>query len=129
MRAGARGPHDHGVALRVLIVDDSAAFLWWARRLLESEGAAVVATASTGARALDLAAELRPDVVLLDVQLPDADGFAVCRRLCRAGLPVVLCSVRAAGDYGGRIAESGAAGFLPKERLSAAELVRLLRRG
>jgi len=117
------------VALRVLIVDDSAAFLWWARRLLESDGAAVVGTAATGAQALVLAAELRPDVVLLDIQLPDGDGFDVGRHLGRSGVPVVLCSVRAAADFGRRIAESGVIGFLPKERLSAAELVRLLRRG
>jgi two-component system, chemotaxis family, chemotaxis protein CheY len=114
------------VATRVLIVDDSPAFLWWARRLLESEGLQVVGTAATGTQALADAVDLRPDVVLLDVQLPDTDGFAVCRHLRRAGLRVVLCSVRAAGDYGTRIAESGATGFLPKERLSAAALTRLL---
>jgi two-component system nitrate/nitrite response regulator NarL len=116
------------MVLRVLIVDDHAAFRSWAARLLAAGGLEVVGEAATGERGLAAARALRPDVVLLDVQLPDADGFEVCRSLGELGFRVVLCSVRDARDYGDRVAGSTAAGFVPKERLSAAELRRLLGR-
>jgi DNA-binding NarL/FixJ family response regulator len=117
------------VALRALIVDDSPGFRSSAAVLLRAGGVEIAGEASTGAEALDAVAALRPDVVLLDIRLPDGDGFAVCRRLVAAGIPVVLCSTRAARDYGDRVTASGATGFLLKERLSAAELLRLLGRG
>ncbi|WP_328615190.1 response regulator [Amycolatopsis sp. NBC_00355] len=108
----------------VVIVDDSTAFRLAARRLLEAGGLVVVGEAASGAQALTVAVSQRPDVVLLDVQLPDTDGFTVCRELRTSGIPVVLCSVR---DHAGRAAACGAWGFIAKEHLSAARLVRLLR--
>jgi len=129
MRSGARVPTIGRVALRVLVVDDHAEFRSSVTVLLRAGGLEVVGEAATGARALALAERLRPDVVLLEVRLPDAGGFGVCRRLVADGFAVVLCSTRAARDYGDRVVTSGAAGFLPKEQLSAARLEGLLRGG
>jgi two-component system, chemotaxis family, chemotaxis protein CheY len=119
------GADHHKMLKRVLVVDDDPAYRQWAARLLAGE-VDVVRTAATGADALAVARRLRPDVVVLDVQLPDLDGFTVCRQLREIGIQVVLCSVREARDYGARIVECGAAGFVAKERLSAAELRRAL---
>jgi DNA-binding NarL/FixJ family response regulator len=104
----------------VLIVDDHPSFRATARLLLEGEGYAVVGEAADGAGALRRAAELGPDVVLLDVNLPDLDGFAVAERLTAngGGPAVVLCSSRDARDYGELIARSGARGFIAKADLS-----------
>src|SRR5918999_4935349 len=90
------------MAATVLIVDDHPGFRAAARRLLELEGYVVVGEAADGMTALDAARELRPEVVLLDVQLPDIDGFEVCQRLSTNGhMPaVVLTSSREASDYG-----------------------------
>jgi CheY-like chemotaxis protein len=110
-------PHHRVMALRVLIVDDDPGFRRIAREVLEAGEIDVVGEAGTGADAVAVARSLRPDGVLLDVQLPDTDGFTVARALSGLGIPVVLCSVR---DY-----PDGAA-VLPKERLSADELRRFL---
>lgn len=128
MAAGG-APCDHsGVAKTVLIVDDHPSFRSTARTLLESEGFEVVAEAADGASALAEAREHRPDVVLLDVQLPDIDGFEVTRRLCANGSSpaVVLVSSRDASDYGELIAACGAQGFVPKADLSGAAVRALL---
>jgi DNA-binding NarL/FixJ family response regulator len=116
------------MAASVLIVDDHAGFRATARRLLGSEGYAVVGEAADGAAALAAAADLRPDVVLLDVQLPDLDGFEVASRLARAGTraAVVLVSSRDGDDYGSLASESGARGFIAKSDLSGAALEELL---
>jgi two-component system, chemotaxis family, chemotaxis protein CheY len=111
----------------VVIVDDNAGFRMVATALLEAGGLRVVGEAATGHAAVDQVLALRPDIVLVDVQLPDIDGFEVCERLWRQAA-VVLCSVRAATDFGGRIAESGATGFISKARLSAAGLLVLVAR-
>lgn len=116
------------VTLRVVIVDDHATFRSWAAALLRADRMEVVGSAPTAARGLELAMALRPDLVLVDIRLPDTDGFSICPDLVAAGIPVVLCSTRAARDYGERITLSGAIGFLPKEQLSAAALRRLLGR-
>ena len=106
----------------VLVVDDHPSFRAAARLLLEAHGYTVVGEAATGAAALRGVEELRPDVVLLDVNLPDLDGFAVAERVTRngGGPAVVLCSSRDEDDYGELIARSGARGFVAKAELSGA---------
>jgi CheY-like chemotaxis protein len=116
----------------ILIVDDHDGFRTFARGMLEAAGF-TVAEAATGAEATEAARTFRPGLVLLDIQLPDFDGFEVARRLAAApagGLPpvVVLTSTREARDYGGQIAASPAAGFLPREGLSGGALRRFLAR-
>jgi DNA-binding NarL/FixJ family response regulator len=116
------------VGLRVLIVDDNAPFRAVARALLENGGFVVAGQADCGAAAIEQASAVLPDVVLLDIGLPDMDGFSVCRAL-RAAHPaaaVVFCSVRDAEHYGDAIAQSTAVGFLAKSRLSAAGLLAAL---
>ena len=114
----------------VLIVDDHPSFRATARVLLESEGYEVVGEAPDGASALAAAARLRPQVVLLDVQLPDADGFDVARRLLEAANgarpAIVLTSSRERADFGPLVDESGARGFVPKAELSGAALAALV---
>jgi DNA-binding NarL/FixJ family response regulator len=112
----------------VLVVDDHPAFRALARTYLTQQGFDVAGEAADGPAALDLAAFIRPEIVLLDVQLPGMDGFEVARRLNAGDLPptVVLVSTRDARDYGPRIAESGAAGFLTKSRLSGDTLRAIL---
>ncbi|MCL9795830.1 response regulator transcription factor [Frankia sp. AgKG'84/4] len=115
---------------RVFIVDDNEPFRAVARALLESGGYEVVGDAATGAEALAGVPAAAPDIVLLDVALPDTDGFHVCREL-RAAVPdatVVFCSVRDAEHYGDAVGRSTAAGFLPKSALSAAALALLVAR-
>jgi DNA-binding NarL/FixJ family response regulator len=112
----------------VLVVDDHAGFRARARLLLEAEGYEVVGEAGDGATALAEAARLRPDVVLLDVQLPDADGFEVAARLTANGSPpaVVLTSSRDWSDSVDLIVNSGAKGFVPKDQLSGETVGELL---
>ena len=112
----------------VLIVDDHPSFRAAARLLLEGEGYVVVGEAADGPAALRRAEELAPDLVLLDVNLPGLDGFAVAARLTAdAGGPaVVLCSSREARDYGELVARSGARGFVAKADLSGDALRELV---
>lgn len=112
----------------VVIADDHPSFRASARAILQSEGFDVVGEAEDGAGAIDAVHALDPDVLLLDVQLPDMDGFAVCGGLGLNGGPpaVVLVSSRDASDYGGLIEESGARGFIPKAELSGSALADLL---
>jgi DNA-binding NarL/FixJ family response regulator len=116
------------MAARVLIVDDHPGFRMAARRLLELEGYTVIGEAADGLSALDEVRRLRPDLVLLDIQLPDFDGFEVCERLARAGdLPaVVLTSSRDPSDYGPCLNRTAALGFLPKAELSGAGIADIL---
>jgi DNA-binding NarL/FixJ family response regulator len=117
-----------GFPHRVLIVDDHATFRSSARALLESEGFSVIGEAGSGAEALARARELLPDIVLLDVQLPDLDGFQVADELAKEEHPpaVILTSTRDGSDYGPRIGASPARGFVPKAELSGAALTALL---
>jgi DNA-binding NarL/FixJ family response regulator len=112
----------------VLIVDDHPSFRATARALLEAEGFVVVGEAEDGAGAIATVRRLRPDVVLLDVQLPDSDGFAIAARLTGNGdaPAVILTSSRDGSDFGPLVAESGARGFVPKAELSGAALSALL---
>jgi DNA-binding NarL/FixJ family response regulator len=112
----------------VLIVDDHPSFRASARMLLEAEGYDVVGEAEDGAGAFEAVAELAPDLVLLDVQLPDLDGFEISRRLAadESGPAVILVSSRDGSDYGSLAGDSGARGFIPKAELSAEALEELL---
>jgi DNA-binding NarL/FixJ family response regulator len=112
----------------ILIVDDNARFRVRARRWLEAEGYRVVAEAEDGASGMEAAERHRPDVVLLDIGLPDMSGLAVAERLTsEAGAPaVVLTSTHDAADFGDRLARCGARGFLPKSNLSGEALAALL---
>jgi len=111
----------------LLIVDDHASFRAVARAAL-SEDFTVVGEAADGTRAVALVRELRPDVVLLDVQLPDADGFAIAALLAEEDHPpvVVLTSSRDRRDFESLLQQSAARGFVEKERLSAGALAALL---
>ncbi|MEO7556199.1 MAG: response regulator [Acidimicrobiales bacterium] len=110
------------MAPTIVIVDDHAAFRARAAAMLEGAGYHVVGSCADGGSALSLLATVRPDVVLLDVQLPDIDGFRVIELLGEDRPVVVLVSTREAVDYGGRVARSGANGFISKADLSAASL-------
>jgi DNA-binding NarL/FixJ family response regulator len=116
------------VGHRVLIVDDHPSFRATARVLLEAEGFDVVGEAADGASALTEAGRLQPEVVLLDVQLPDIDGFDVAARLTgNENSPVViLVSSRDSSDFGPLVTRSGARGFVPKAELSGDRLQELL---
>ena len=113
----------------VLIVDDHPSFRASARALLESEGFTVVCEASDGASAVTAIEGLHPDIVLLDVQLPDTDGFSICEECLETNgyrPKIVLVSSRDACDYGELIAASGARGFIPKAELSGETLAALV---
>jgi DNA-binding NarL/FixJ family response regulator len=116
------------VAVTVLIVDDHPSFRASARTLLEAEGYRVVGEAENGEDAVKAARDLDPDLVLLDVQLPDIDGFHVAARLRKLDNPpmVILTSSRDRADYGRCIGDCGARGFVPKADLSGAAIAALL---
>ena len=117
---------EHAIVSRsVLIVDDHAGFRRMARALLEAAGFAVVSEAADGETALAEAARLRPGLVLLDIQLPDLDGFEVAARLAKLADPpaVVLTSSRVASSYRRRLANSSALGFITKSELSVQALM------
>ena len=115
----------------VLIVDDHPGFRARARALLAAAGYQVVGEAADGESGVRVARDLSPDVVLLDVQLPDITGFEVVRRVHSEPDPpaIVLISSRDATDYGRRIGRSGALGFISKSELSARTLGALLQGG
>ncbi len=108
------------VATTVLIVDDHPSFRTVARAVLEAEGYEIVGDAASGEAGVAEALRLSPDVVLLDIGLPDMDGFDVLARIREAGVDsaVVLTSTRDASDYGSLLTESDARGFIAKSDLS-----------
>ena len=111
----------------VLIVDDHATFRLTARLLLESEGYTIVGEAEDGLAAMRKARELEPQLILLDINLPDTDGFDVAARLTsyEDAPMIVLTSSRDGADFGPLIERSGARGFIPKAELSG-ERIRAL---
>jgi DNA-binding NarL/FixJ family response regulator len=120
--------HDRFMPRRVLVIDDNPDFRSAARQLLELQGFVVVAEADTGISGIAKAKDHRPDLVLLDVQLPDVDGFEAAERLSRLDEPcdVILTSSLDGTDFGALVARSSALGFVPKAELSAAALEALL---
>lgn len=115
--------------LRIVVVDDSPQFREGLRALLESApDFEVVGEAADGASAIEAAESLRPDVVLLDVYLPDMDGFEVAAALRRNGNPpeIVLTSSHDPRDFGKLVEQSGARGFISKAELSGPALAALL---
>ena len=117
-----------GMKRTVLIVDDHDGFRASARRVLEAGGYSVIAEAADGSSGVTAAAESRPDLALVDVQLPDFDGFEVTRRLQESGVApdIVLISSHEHADFGSLVENSGARGFVSKSDLSAAALEALL---
>ena len=111
--------------MSVLIVDDHRAFRDSAQALLELDGFEVVATAPDGASGIELVRAIRPDVVLLDIALPDMSGFEVVEQV-EPPTKVILTSSRQSSDFGRRVSTSGAAGFIPKDRLSGDAMRALL---
>jgi DNA-binding NarL/FixJ family response regulator len=116
------------MATSVLIVDDHPSFRASARMLLECEGYEVIGEAEDGQSALEAVERLHPDVVLLDVQLPDIDGFEVAARLTENGASpaIVLTSSRDVDDLGFLAGRDGVRGFIPKSELSGSALEALL---
>jgi len=116
------------MAITVVIVDDHAGFRRMARRMLEDAGFDVVGEAADGQSALSSVASLGPELVLLDIQLPDLNGFVVAQHLADSGARavVILTSSRNASDYGARVARSSAIGFITKAELSGPAVAGLL---
>ena len=119
---GMRDPGPEAMALRTLIVDDNAQFRDAARDLLEREGITVAGVASTSAEASELALELRPDVILVDIDLGEESGFDLASRLAGGDARIVLISAYAEAEFADLIAASPAVGFVSKSALSAAAL-------
>lgn len=118
------------MATRVLIVDDHSTFRRAATRLLLAEGFDVVGSAADGSSALTMTADLQPDLLLLDVQLPDISGFEVARRVAAAdgSTAIVLISTRESADYGGEVEGAPVKGFIAKGQLSGARIAEALER-
>ena len=116
------------MARSVLIVDDHAGFRASARAILEADGFEIVGEAETGTEAVKAIEELGPEIVVLDVQLPDMTGFDVCEECLADGRApaIVLVSSRAVEEYGPLVEQSGARGFVAKADLSGEALLALL---
>jgi DNA-binding NarL/FixJ family response regulator len=127
MQAARRTHHDDPMALRVLLVDDDERFRAAACRALAADGVDVVAQVDNGADVVAASARCRPDVVLVDIGLPDIDGVEVARRLQteQGGPVVILISTREAA-IGTRMAAGVAAGYLTKDQLSVGAILQLV---
>src|SRR3954471_5315080 len=108
----------------ILIIDDDPRFRMQAVDLLEADGFVVIGQAVDGTSGLEAVRSLRPDFVLVDIGLPDVEGFEVARNLAMDGPPplIVLPSSRDARAYGRRLTNGNALGFIPKERVSGAAI-------
>jgi DNA-binding NarL/FixJ family response regulator len=113
---------------RILVIDDNSAFRGAVGQLLATGGFIVVAGAATGAGGIQLARQHKPDLVIVDVQLPDTDGFDVAERLAGLdlALQVILTSSLDSSDLGALVTESSARGFIPKAELSVPAIEALL---
>jgi DNA-binding NarL/FixJ family response regulator len=113
---------------RIVLIDDDPSFLATVRLLLEAEGFAVVGEALNGIDGVAAVVELDPDIVLVDVNLPDIDGFEVVERLADGEhVPaVVLTSIRSASDFGDLVETSGAQAFITKADISGEALAKIL---
>jgi DNA-binding NarL/FixJ family response regulator len=113
---------------RILVIDDNADFRGALGHVLDTDRYVVIAGAETGARGVQLAREHKPDLVIVDVQLPDTDGFDVAEQLAGLDLPleVILTSGLHLSDLGTLVADSSARGFIPKVELSVAAIEALL---
>ena len=111
-----------------MIIDDDPAFLATVRLLLEAEGFVVAGEALNGLDGVAAATDLAPDIVLVDVNLPDIDGFEVVERLAReeSSPPVVLTSIRSAHDFGNLVERSRARGFITKADITGDALIAFL---
>lgn len=118
----------HEMRTTVLIVDDHPTFRASARLLLEAEGFEVIGEAEDGGSAIEQLTALDPDLILLDVQLPDTDGFEVATRVTRTSSPpaVILISSRDGRDFGPLVEACGALGFVAKADLSGDSVRALL---
>jgi DNA-binding NarL/FixJ family response regulator len=125
------GCHPLVMSLRCLLVDDNASFLEAARVLLDRQGLDIVGLASTGAEAVRLSQELRPDVALVDIDLGNESGFDLVRLLSEQGditpSRVILISTHSEDDFADLIGQSPALGFLSKSELSAAAVKDLVK--
>lgn len=112
----------------LLIVDDHDGYRSFVASMLDGEQFSVSGTADDGEAALDAVDRLRPDLVLLDVQLPGIDGFEVAAQIATRPDPplVVLTSTRDAEDFGTRLADAPILGFVPKHEMSVDALARLV---
>ena len=119
------------MAHSVLIVDDDAEFRDLASRVVVGWGHTVVGLAGSVAEALTRAAELRPDTALVDIGLPDGDGFALTEQLVALPWPVRVVLISSDSDPSNATAAKrvGAWGFVPKDELSSVELRRWIERG
>ena len=109
--------------LRVLLVDDAPFYRRIACELLARRGYEVAGEAETVAAALHLAEAIQPDAALVDVRLPDGDGFDLAARLTESypWMAVLLTSSEVDHDFHARANASGARGFVPKLRLAQIE--------
>jgi CheY-like chemotaxis protein len=114
------------VATSILIVDDFATFRASARGLLEAEGFVVLGEAENGVDAVRLARDLEPEVVLLDVHLPDLNGFEVAERLRELESPPIVILTSSRDDYRSLVASSSARAFLRKDELSGPALASVI---
>jgi DNA-binding NarL/FixJ family response regulator len=124
------GVRPEATAIRILVVDDSRHFLDAARGVLERDGVTVVGVASASADAMRLAVELRPDVILVDIDLGEESGLCLAEQLVAAvDARVVLISVYPESEIADLVAASPAAGFVAKSKLSANVVLDVVRSG